>query len=68
MRTFNVLLACAALAMSAFIGGCGDSSDEDAIEVKPMETYREEAAKEINKDNVKAELDKVEKEIEADTD
>ena len=46
-----------------FVGGCKDKDEEP----KTMEQYQEEAEKAIDESNVESELDKLQKEIEADT-
>jgi len=45
------------------VGGCKDKSEEPAT----MQEYRQQAADTINESNAEAELAKIQKEIEADT-
>ncbi|HUV38630.1 MAG TPA: hypothetical protein VMY39_03410 [Planctomycetota bacterium] len=58
-----VLIACVVLIVGLFVTGCGKKETE----VKPMQEYRDEAAKTVTKDNVDTELDKITKEINEDT-
>ena len=65
MRHIVLLTICVVLVAGFLLAGCG-GSDEDATAVKTMEEYRDNAAKEIDKDNAEAELEKLTKEIDAD--
>ena len=70
----KLLLSVALLAAVVLLAaGCGDKSSttsspsgDSTTSVKTMDEYRSEAGKEITKDNAEAELDKLEKEIDAD--
>ena len=46
------------------MNGCKKKSDEEPVEVKTEAEYKAEAEKQINTENMEAELDKLEKEIE----
>lgn len=61
-----ILAACMTL-MS--LGGCKDKTDEDSESniVKTDAEYKEQAEKEITKDNMLEELDKLENSIDQDT-
>jgi len=63
MKRLVFLIVCAALIVGLFTVGCGKSETE----VKTIQEYEEEAAREINKDNAEAELEKIKDEIESDT-
>ena len=66
MRHFMAVIFCfAVVATVVCLTGCGN--DEEATTVKTMEEYRTEAAQEINESNADAELEKITKEIEADS-
>jgi len=64
-----VLAAIAAILLFCF-GGCkksGPEASSDEPAVKTMAEYEAEAKSQINEDNMEAELEKLEKEIEQDT-
>jgi hypothetical protein len=65
----RLLVITAAAAITVFcLGGCKKSPDEEQAGARPptIEDYRAEAEKEITRDNMAAELDRLEKEIEQD--
>lgn len=68
-KGLTVLIIAAFLA-GMFAGGCssqgpsGGGSSEASV--KPMDEYRQQAEKQISKDNAEAELKKIEAEIESD--
>ena len=62
LRKLMAILLVFAL-VGLFVGGCKDKGDEP----KTMEQYKEQAEKDINAENAESELDKLQKEIEADT-
>ena len=59
-----MVLVCGVVLMS--VGGCKDKSAEDGI-VKTDAEYKDQAEKDINKDNMLDELDELEKTVDADT-
>ena len=61
-RIFVMVLAVLAIGF----GGCGKSEPPVEEPVKTAEEFKAEADKEINAENLDAELDKLEEEIEAD--
>jgi hypothetical protein len=71
MTRFLITIAVAMLVASFLLPGCstapsGGTAPEETTDVKSMDEYRVEAAKEITAENAEAELDKLTKEIEAD--
>ena len=62
LRKLLALLLVFAIA-GLFIGGCKGKGEEPA----PMEQYRKQAEKDINAKNAESELQKLQKEIDADT-
>ncbi len=64
------LIVAITVLMGLGLTGCKKSSDESGTEkppeVKTVQDYNTEAEKEITKENMDAELDKLEKEIEKD--
>ena len=66
----RILVIVTVTAISTFcISGCKKSSDESQPapeEPKTLTEYKADAEKEINKENMAAELDKLEKEVEQD--
>ena len=70
MRTFGLSLIVAAIIAGAFLAGCQKSDETAKAEetiVKTMDEYREEAAKDITKENAEQELENLKKEVESDT-
>ncbi len=62
---FRVILIIALMAMTSFgFSGCKKSTDEE--EVKTAAEYKAEAKEQINEDNMAAELERLEKELEQD--
>ena len=59
-RLLAILLVFALVGM--FVGGCKDKGDEPAT----MDEYRQQAEDTINEQNAESELDKLQKEIDAD--
>ncbi len=69
MKQKALLIAGAFLIAVMLTPGCDDNGTETAkpeSTVKSMEEHREEAAKTINEENAEDELDRLEKEVEAD--
>ena len=64
MRHAVLWMICAAVIAGFLLAGCGGKESTD---VKTMDEYRDEAAEKISAENAEAELDKITKEIEADT-
>ena len=64
MRYVVIVIALFALVALAGLPGCGGKSES---EVTTLEKAREEAGKEITPQNADAELEKLKKEIESDT-
>ena len=62
LRKLLVILLVFAL-VGLFVGGCKDKGEEPGT----MDQYRKEAEKAIDESNVESELNKITKEIEADT-
>jgi hypothetical protein len=62
------LLVTSLMLVAIILAGCGEEPERDQPEApaKTMEEYRQEAAEEITAENVEQELDKLEKEIDAD--
>jgi|GEM_PF-2779427 len=48
-------------------GGTTTTPEGQAVETKTAEEYKAEADKDINKDNMQSELDKLEQEVKSDT-
>ena len=65
MKRSMVCALCLVLMLGFLTAGCEDEGTEGAV--KAMDEYRETATQEIDETNADAELDKLEKEIEADT-
>ena len=62
----NMLVLIFAAAMLAFTAaGCKKSEPEEEVQVKSIEEYEKEAAQEINEENMDEELEKIEKELDA---
>jgi uncharacterized protein YcfL len=64
-------LLCIVALLTVVLVGCGSNGDgtpTDSTSVKTMDEYRTEAEKDITADNAEAELSRLEKEIEGDTD
>ena len=60
-----VLICCAGLCLGS-LTGCGKSEEpvtSDDEQVKTIQQYKEEAAKEINEENMEEELEKLEQAI-----
>lgn len=66
MRIQNLLIGLTGLLILGFGAGCG-RSEPTSMETKPLEEYKEKAEREITADNAEAELEKLEKEIESET-
>ena len=61
-----ILVAGLCVALQVFGPACTGNEEQEPVEVKTMQEYREEAAQDITKENAEEELDKLKKEIEAD--
>ena len=64
MRRVMLLFVCLVLVAWLLIPGCGK---KETTAVKPMQMYEEEATEEITPENADAELEKITKEINEDT-
>ena len=62
----NMLILICTAAMLAFTtAGCKKSEPKEEPQVKTMEEYQKEAAEEITEENMDEELEKIEKELNA---
>ena len=64
MKHAVLWMICAVVIAGFLFAGC---SGKESTDVKTMDEYCDEAAKKINAENAEVELDKITKEIEADT-